>query len=535
MTKLARPPVGLPRTALGPHALARWAAEAPDRTAVRHADGNELSYAELDRRARQFATSLAEHGIVVGTHVATFLPNGFDAQTIWLALGWLRAIEVPLNTGLRGTLLRHALVASDSEILVTTRALLKRVKKLDEELPGLKRILLVDGECSDTRSRHTTIDLRPGVRDASPADLPGPEYRDIAAILFTSGTTGPAKPVLVPWAMIHQNWAWAPEDAIAEGEFAYCAMPMFHNSGRSALNGCLVRGGSFVFREQFSGTHFWDDIRKHDCRLASLVGPMTALLDSAPPRDDDPDNPLCGILTGPLIPEIERFEKRFGLRVATGYGQTEIGMAIVTGWEHGPWANCGRKRLDYPWSEVRVVDENDEPLGPGEVGELVVRTAEPWALNAGYYKLPEATAEAFRNGWFHTGDAFRYDEDGWFYLVDRMKDAIRRRGENISSFEVENIVAGHPDIVECAAVSAPAELGEDEVRVVLIARDPDRFDPTELIDWLEPRMPRFMLPRYIDVVDELPRNETTGRIRKHELRASGIGPKTWDRQPRPSS
>jgi crotonobetaine/carnitine-CoA ligase len=529
MTKQARPTVGLPRTALGPHALADWAARAPNRTAVRHADGEERSYAELDRSARQWATSLGENGIAPGTHVASFLPNGFDAQIVWLALGWLRAIEIPLNTGLRGALLRHALVASDSEILVTTRTLLERVKEIEHELPTLDRILLVDGEGGDTESRRRVVDLRPGVRDASPAELPGPEYRDIAAILFTSGTTGPAKPVLVPWAVIYQNWAWAPEDAIAEGEFAYCAMPMFHNSGRSALNGCLVRGGSFVFREQFSGTHFWDDVRRNDCRLASLVGPMTALLYAAPPREDDADNPLRGILTGPLIPEIERFKERFGLRVVTGYGQTEIGVAVTTNWDHGPWSNCGRKRTDYPWTEVRVVNENDEPLGPGEVGELVVRTAEPWALNAGYYKMPEATAEAFRNGWFHTGDAFHYDEDGWFYLVDRMNDAIRRRGENISSFEVESVVVGHPDVIECAAVSTPAELGEDEVRVVLIARDAASFDPAELVAWLEPRMPRYMLPRYVDVVDALPRNETTGRIKKHELRASGIGPETWDR------
>jgi crotonobetaine/carnitine-CoA ligase len=530
MSQTTRPTVGLPRTALGPHALARWAAEAPDRIAVRHADGEQLCYAELDQRARQWATGLAEHGIEAGTHVATFLPNGFDAQTLWLGLGWLRAIEVPLNTGLRGALLRHALVASDTRILVTTRPLLERVMEIEQELPSLERILLVDGDQTDVTAIRPIFDLQASVRDALPADLPGPEYRDIAAILFTSGTTGPAKPVLIPWAMVYQNWSWAPEDAIAEGEFAYCAMPMFHNSGRSALNGCLVRGGSFLFREQFSGTHFWDDIRKNDCRLASLVGPMTALINAAPPRDDDADNPLRAILCGPLIREIERFEERFGVRVATGYGQTEIGMAVVTDWNHGPWANCGRARVDYPWSEVRVVDENDEPLGPGEVGELVVRSAEPWALNAGYYKLPEATAEAYRNGWFHTGDAFRYDEDGWYYLVDRMKDAIRRRGENISSFEVESLVSDHPDILECAAVAAPAELGEDEVRVVLIVRAPESFEPAALIAWLEPRMPRYMLPRYIDVVDDLPRNETTGRIKKHELRAAGIGPETWDRE-----
>lgn len=532
MTDSKRPNVGLPKTVLAPHALARWAAEAPERIAVRHAEGEERCYADLDRLARRWAAALSGLGATRGTHVATFLPNGFDAQTTWLGLGWLGAVEVPLNTALRGALLRHALVVSDSEILVTNRELLERVKEIEQELPAPLRILLVDGDGSDIRMRHPVTDLRAAVDAASPGTYPGPEYREIAAILFTSGTTGPAKPVLVPWAIVHHNWGWAPEDAVRPGEFVYCAMPLFHTSGRSALNGCLVRGGSFVFREKFSGTSFWDDVRKHDCRLASLVGPMMALLYSAPPRDDDPDNPLRGILTGPLIPEIGKFEKRFALRVATGYGQTEIGMAVVTGWDHGPWANCGRLRTDYPWTEVRVVDENDEPLGPGEVGELVVRTSEPWALCAGYYKLPEATALAFRNGWFHTGDAFRYDEQGWYYLVDRMQDSIRRRGENISSFEVESIISGHPQVVECAAVSAPAELGEDEVRIVLIVRDPARFEPEELLSWLEPRMPRYMLPRYVDIVDDLPRNETTGRIKKYALRATGIGPHTWDRERR---
>jgi len=530
MSQSGRPAVGLPPTALAPHAVARWAAERPDQVAIRHADGEERTYGELDTLARRWATALEGLGIERGTHVATFLPNDFDAQTLWLGLGWLCAVEVPLNTGLVGSLLGHALRASDSVTLVATRELAERVCGLEDPLPGLERIVLVDDDGAGLELGLPVIDLRPLVAAASPGTYAGPVYRDIAAILFTSGTTGPAKPVLVPWTMVHHMWSWAPEDAVAPGEFVYGAMPMFHNSGRSALNGCLVRGGSFVFREKFSGTHFWDDVQRHECVLASLVGPMTALLHAAPRRDDDADNPLRGIMCGPLIREIEDFEERFGVRVATGYGQTEVGMAVVTGWNHGPWANCGREREDYPWSEVRVVDENDEPLGPGEVGELVVRSREPWALNAGYYKLPEATALAWRNGWFHTGDAFRYDEDGWFYLVDRMKDAIRRRGENISSFEVESIVSQHPEVVECAAVAAPAELGEDEVRVVIIARDPDRFDPAELLGWLESRMPRYMWPRYVDVVEDLPRNESTGRIKKHEIRATAIGPGTWDRE-----
>ncbi len=359
----------------------------------------------------------------------------------------------------------------------------------------------------------------------------GPDYRDIAAILFTSGTTGPSKAVLSPWAVIYQMWSWVPPDALAPGEGLYSAFPMFHNSGKSSFNSCMVRGGRYVLRDRFSATHFWDDVRKTNCVVGTTVGPMTALLYAQPPKPDDADNPLRAIMLGPMIPEIEEFERRFGVKVGTCYGQTEIGAPVATAtWDHGPWATCGRPRPDYPWHEVQVVNDFDEPLGPGEVGELVVRTREPWALNAGYYRMPDKTAEAWRNGWFHTGDAFRYDEDGWYYYVDRMKDAIRRRGENISSFEVENFVLEHPGVADVAAVGVPAEHGEDEVFVMVVAKDAATFDPADLVGFLTPRMPAFMVPRYVEVVDDLPRNETSMRVRKDEIRNRGVTEATWDRE-----
>jgi len=233
---------------------------------------------------------------------------------------------------------------------------------------------------------------------------------------------------------------------------------------------------------------------------------------------------------GPMIPEMEAFERRFGVQVVTCYGQTEIGTPVATGVDHGPWANCGKVRQDYPWPEVRLVDELDEPVPRGEVGEMVVRTAEPWALNLGYYKMPEESVRAWRNGWFHTGDAFRQDEDGWFYFVDRMKDAIRRRGENISSFEVENYVVEHPLVIDCAAVGIGTAHGDEEVLVAVVVKD--GFDPAKLIAFLEPRMPRFMVPRYVRAMDDLPRNETTARVRKQYLRDEGVTASTWDREAR---
>jgi crotonobetaine/carnitine-CoA ligase len=257
---------------------------------------------------------------------------------------------------------------------------------------------------------------------------------------------------------------------------------------------------------------------------------LTSLLYSAPPRADDADNPVRYVLLGPMIPEIERFEARFGVRVAVAYGQTEIGVMLASGWDHGPPESCGTVRVSYPWPEVRIVDEHDRPLGPGEVGELIVRTRAPWALNAGYYKMPQETTAAWRNGWFHTGDALRYDDDGRFYFVDRLKDAIRRRGENISSFEVENLVTEHPRVVECAAVGVDAAHGDQEIMVAVVVNEPSAFDPGELITFLTPRMPQFMLPRFVEVVGDLPRSETSGRVRKRELRERGTTSRTWDRE-----
>jgi crotonobetaine/carnitine-CoA ligase len=258
---------------------------------------------------------------------------------------------------------------------------------------------------------------------------------------------------------------------------------------------------------------------------------MASFLMAMPAQPDDADNPLQNVSMGPLVAEVEEFKRRFGVQVSTGYGMTEIGVPMASdGWNLANGTSCGRVRTGYPGYEVRVVDELERPLGPGEVGELLVRTAEPFTMNAGYFNMPAATAHAWRNGWFHTGDAFKYDEDGNYYFVDRIKDAIRRRGENISSFEVEAYVSKHPAVAECAAVAVPSEHSEDEVKVVIVPAPDASFDPGELIEFLVPTMPRFMIPRYVEVVDALPKTPTM-RVRKVELRAAGtVNENTWDRE-----
>jgi crotonobetaine/carnitine-CoA ligase len=529
--------VGLPSEALAPHAVRRWAGSTPQSVAVAHVGGSTITYGQLDLACRQWAAALRHLGIGERCVVATMLPNGPAAFEVWLGLGWLRAIEAALNPALKGRFLAAALGGSGATVLVTTSGCLDLVADVVADLPELRRVVIVPGsggEGVDGRRvlEEAGIEIieggealgRSGVAD----DLDGPSYRDVATLLFTSGTTGPSKGVLVTWASVYQTWSWVPADALTQGEGLYCPFPMFHTSGKSALNSTLVRGARFVWRDRFSADDLWADIRRTDCVAACLVGPMLAYVHRQPAQPSDSDNPLRSIMCGPMIPEVEEFERRFGVRIATCYSMTEIGTPLATDWDHGPPGTCGRPRHDYPWTEVRVVNEIDEPLPPGLVGELAVRSEEPWALTAGYHGLPEQTATAWQNGWFHSGDAFRYDKDGWYYLVDRMRDTIRRRGENISSFEIEQVVRDHPGVADCAAVGTPAVHGEEEVLVVVEVMEGERVDPAGLRHWLEPRMPRFMLPRFVRVVDALPRNETSLRVQKFRLRAEGVTPGTWE-------
>jgi crotonobetaine/carnitine-CoA ligase len=478
-----------------------------------------------------WAGALRRAGVETGTHVAPMLPNIFDGHRTLLALGWLRAVEVPINTAYTGSMLRYALDLADVTVLVTVGEYLPRVEAIAPDLTKLTTIVVLDASSTAAQLPFRMIDRDDLLTGATPAtDLTGPHYWDLAALLFTSGTTGPSKAVRTPWGLIHQFWGWVPEDTVGPGEGLFCALPLFHNSGRGGFNYTLTRGARFVIRDKFSATRVWDDTRRTDCVALALVGPLTSLLYSAPPRPDDADNPVKHVILGPMIPEMEDFEARFGVRVCISYGQTEIGCPIATGWDHGPWANCGRVRQGHPWPEVRIVDEHDEPVGPGVVGEMIVRTSEPWCLNVGYHNMPEQTAEAWRNGWFHTGDALKYDEEGQYYFVDRVRDAIRRRGENISSFEVENFVCEYPDVLECAAIGITTPHGDHEVMVAVVVVDEGRFDPVALIEFLVPRMPRFMLPRYVQIVADLPRSEASARVRKQALRAQGVTERTWDRE-----
>ncbi len=524
----------LDRELVLPHMIAKHARDTPDRVAMKDVEGRVMTYHELDREQRRWASAFANMGIEAGENVVTMVPNSFESYFVWLGVAWLRAVEVPTNNMYLGEMLRYLITNSNARFAVISERFLDRLIDIAPTLERLETVIVPDSddlpECSIRLVGAS--ELFEGA--SADIDAPGPEYYDICSLIYTSGTTGPSKGVLVPWAELFEFVRIQPADFVKPDGAYYAMFPAFHVSGKASLYISARAHGHIVLRETFSLGEFWNDIRNHNVEAAGLVGPMAGLLMLAPPQPDDADNPLDRIYVGPIIPQIEQFMERFGVtRIGTGFGMTEIGAPIASdGFSLANYQSCGRPRTGPPHYEVRIVDEHDEEVAAGVVGELVVRAGEPWVLNAGYYGMPEATAHAWRNGWFHTGDGFKYDEDGNYYFVDRMKDAIRRRGENVSSFEVESFVNQHPKVAESAAVAVPAEVTEDEIKVCVVVRVGEELDPEELIEFLAPRMPKFMVPRYVELVESLPKTQGTFRTRKFELRGETVNAKTWDREAR---
>ena len=465
---MTRPPVGIPTDVLAPHAVARWARDAPDRVATSDVDGAAFTYARARRHRPDVGRRVPPRSASRrDDHVATLLPNGPT-----------RARRVARTR--RGCALARCRSTPRSSVTCSTTrccAAMRRCSSSPTCSPSGSTAstrcprcatVIVGGDRADPRPT-CSASTSSSTASHPPTTSTGRCTATSPCVLFTSGTTGPSQararavgqrlPVLVVGPRRHARRRRGPLLPAARWSTTRAARPSTTRSSR---------GATFVFRERFSGTTFWDDVRRYDCKAAALVGPMTAFLHAQPRAARRRRQPAARRHLRPAHPRDRRVQaalRRRGGHLLRHDRDRRIVVRPAGTTARQPGA--AGARTDYPWPEVRVVDEHDEPLGPGEVGELVVRAAEPWALNAGYYGMPEATAAAWRNGWFHTGDAFRYDEDGNYFLVDRLKDAIRRRGENISSFEVEQSCAAYPGVAECAAIGVPAEFGDDEVMVVV--------------------------------------------------------------------
>jgi len=506
--------------------LERWARERPDRTFLAFADGSGWSFAEMLARTRRAAAGLQQLGVKRGAHVLCWLPNCGDSVVTWFAANTLGAVWVPLNTAYRGTLLANAIALSDAEVMVVDAELLPRI---DAGMTARLRDVVVIGKASDTETLalryHGAAALLPGeplpAGPAAPPVLPW----DVNMMIFTSGTTGPSKGVLCTYVQTWSGGAMA-MDYFGPDDHLLANLPLFHVSGAGAVMDRLTKGGTCVLYDGFSPSAFWDTVRRFGITGCCLVGAMTQFLLKQPASADDRDHPLRAVITVPWNQDSLAFGKRFGVQMHTAFNMTEIATPIRSEANPPALGTCGKPRAGV---EARIVDRDDIEVAPGTVGELVLRTSRPWEITQGYYRNPEATAQVWRNGWFHTGDAFYQDERGYLFFVDRMKDTIRRRGENISSFEVESEASAHPAVRESAAIPVPSELGEDEVMLVVAPIPGQCIDPAELLRFMAPRMAHFMLPRYIRVIEALPKTPTA-KVEKHRLRSAGVTVDSWDRE-----
>lgn len=506
--------------------LTRRANEQPDAIFLKIPGGAPLSYADFRCQVANTASGLANIGVKQGDMVATWLPNSIDTVRIWFAINWLGAVYVPINTAYKGQLLEHVLCDCEAKLLISHGDLLGRLDGLS--LPALREIVVVGGD-APTASNDREI-YGSDVLVSNEVDLPdlvrAIEPWDIQSIIYTSGTTGPSKGVVSSYAHLAAMGGREALPMFDEHETLLVAGPLFHASGTMPIYAMLLRGATAALLPAFSTKTFWPIVSETKATATIMLGVMASFLAKEPPAPSDRDHTLRTVIFVPLPDDWRVFAERFGVTAYTCFNMSETSVPISSGPNPAALGTCGVIR---PGVEARIVDEFDCEVPAGVVGELILRSDAPWSMNTGYFRNPAATAQAWRNGWFHTGDAFRCDEAGNFFFVDRLKDAIRRRGENISSFEVEAEILTHPDIRECAVVAVPSEETEDEVLAIIAARSGCLIDPVEVHEFLSGRLAHFMLPRYIRILESLPRTPTE-KIEKHVLRSQGVTADCWDRE-----
>lgn len=519
------------------HLVRARAREHGERVFATFEGGAALTFAGLDRESDRFAAALAACGIGPGERVMALLGNGPEILIAFFGAMKAGAVIVPVNTELRGAFLAHQFGNAAPAMVLAEAGLLQAFEGMEGPPPA--RLAIVGNEARTPLPRLfagsalSTFRAFLDAGDGGSAPETAPRPGDVGAILYTSGTTGPAKGVLMPHGHLFlMSSASARANGLTADDLYYVSMPLFHINGLCAQTvAALTAGARAHVVRRFSPNRWLDEVTACGATHTNLLGVMPEFLFNTPPTPRDRDHRLRMTLAVPIGPWGAEFEQRFGLRILQGFGMTECGLPFWCRLSEPVEPGCAGYVADR-WYEACVADpETDMPLPPGEVGELLIRPKMPGCFFAGYYRMPDRTVEAWRNFWFHTGDAARFDERGRLHYVDRIKDCIRRRGENISAFEVEQVLNAHPAIAESAVVGVRVEGagGEEEVLAILAPEDGARPDPSELLDWCVPRMPRYAVPRFVGFVDGFEKT-ASGKLRKGELREAGLPPGAWDRE-----
>ncbi|MDO9437518.1 AMP-binding protein [Hydrogenophaga sp.] len=516
-----------------PGVLATQAATAPDKLFLTDiATGRHWTNVRFWQWTAEIAATLHAQGVGRGTHVGVLMDNSAEHLGVFFALARLCAVHVPVNTAARGALLRHYLGHASAEVVVVDEHLVERLHEVLPDLASVRATVVNRSNAAGLVAQAVPGAPLSKAHTDTPMALDTAAMHDLLLLAYTSGTTGPSK------ASMHSHGSaltYGTGGIEAHGyrsdDVFYVCLPLFHvNALLTSTLTALVAGASVALAQRFSASGFFDAVRSCGATTTNLLGAMTAFLWSQPVRPGDTDHALRLVSMSPLPSDTPAFEARFGLRAVTNYGLSDFGTVTSLTMD-APRSKLGSIGLARSVFEVKIFDDDDYECADGVTGEIVMRAREPWRSATGYFRMTEATAAAHRNQWFHSGDRGRRDADGYLWFVDRKKDCIRRRGENISAYEVEQILQTHPAIDMAAAFPVSTIEGDEEVGVAVVLREGAALDAAALIAHCASHMAYFMVPRYVSFVVALP-TTMNQKVEKYKLRAqmqADLGA-VWDRE-----
>jgi len=517
--------------------LAEKAERIPDKTFLLW-EGRSWTYAALEQMTNRYANGLRALGIGHGDHVAVMLPNCPEFFWVCWGLGKIGAVAVPINTAAKGDMLRYFIDQSDASCVVVDDEWVARLAAIQPQLAKVGRYVYrgeqapaACGLDASSAPVHALAELES--TDASRPALDAVSYDDVHLIMYTSGTTGPSKGVMCPHSQGHAvgraltiDFGYRPDDVL------YTCLPLFHgNAIWYTCYAALWADATIALAPRFSSTRFWDEIRASGATQFNTLGAMTNIIWQLPPGPHERDHKLRLCMTVPVPKEIyHEMQARYGVTLTSVFAMTE-NFAMTRFTPDDPPSKAGSAGRTHGACELRIVDDDERDLPAGEVGEIWMRPLQPGAMMKGYYKMPDATAREFVHGWFKTGDRGRLDADGYLYFVDRKKEAIRRRGENISAYEVELILSRHPAILEVAAIPVASEMSEDDVMVYVVRKPGHALTHAEVVRFANEHMSYFMVPRFVEFTDALPKTASE-KLEKYKLKqdAQARRDALWDRE-----
>jgi crotonobetaine/carnitine-CoA ligase len=493
-------------------------------------DDDTVTYVQVAERAGHVAAGLRDLGVDAGDRVAIMMTNRSEFLYAWFGILKLAAIEVPIHDAARGPGIAHILNTTGAKVVIVEDTFLGHVQPYLGDSPSVEHLVVAGDQPSASNGGVAIHDFADFIGHPDTVDTIEVPPHQPASILFTGGTTGPPKGVVLPHNH-NINMALATVDACGytEDDVLLTVFPLFHaNAKYMTIIAAMVAGAKAIVNTRFSASRFWDQCRRERVTGFNGMGELLRILMKQPEKPDDADNPVRVVL-GAAAPRelVEDFDNRFGLVILDVYGLTETGWITINRFDQ---RRAGSMGVPVPWYEVRILDENDSEVPAGEPGEICIRPKQPSVMMMGYWDNDSATLKSLRNLWFHTGDHGHRDEDGFYFFRVRESDSIRRRGENISAWEVERVLALHPDLVESAVYGVASPIGGQEVMAAIVCKSGSDLTPEDVLDFCQDKMPHFAVPRYVRFVDALPKSHAQ-RILKQELKAEGTeADGVWDRE-----